>query len=64
MILNRLKRGQADPEELEALSNKVRSRAIETRRITHRMLRAGPPPPEAKKDPSPGHLSETPDKTR
>ncbi|MDT8386855.1 MAG: hypothetical protein RQ736_05035 [Thiogranum sp.] len=39
MILNRLEAGDMDPEELRALSEKVRTRAIETRRITHRILR-------------------------
>ncbi len=39
MILNRLESEHMDPEELQALSRQVRARAIETRRITHRILR-------------------------
>ncbi len=39
LILKRLEQGNIDPEELTNLGRKVRTRAIETRRITHRMMR-------------------------
>jgi hypothetical protein len=38
MALNRFKRGDADPQALESLCKKIRTRAIKTRRLTHRLL--------------------------
>ena len=39
LMLKRLEQGNIDAEELTNLGRKVRTRAIETRRITHRMMR-------------------------
>jgi len=38
MALNRFKRGDADPQVLESLCKKIRTRAIKTRRLTHKLL--------------------------
>lgn len=38
MALNRFKRGDADPQTLESLCRKIRTRAIKTRRLTHKLL--------------------------
>ncbi len=38
MALNRFKRGDADPQTLESLCRKIRTQAIQTRRLTHRLL--------------------------
>ena len=38
MALNRFKRGDADPRTLETLCRKIRSQAIDTRRLAHRLL--------------------------
>ena len=38
MLINRAKRGDVDPGTLEELCNKVRSQAIETRRIASRLI--------------------------
>ncbi len=37
MALNRFKRGDADPQTLEALCKKIRTQAIKTRRLTHQL---------------------------
>jgi len=46
MALNRFKRGDADPQTLEALCKKIRTQAIKTRRLTHQLL-----PPDDGSDP-------------
>jgi len=38
MALNRFKRGDADPQTLEALCKKIRTQAIKTRRLTHQLV--------------------------
>jgi hypothetical protein len=38
MALNRFKRGDADPQTLESLCRKIRTQAIKTRRLTHKLL--------------------------
>ncbi len=38
MALNRFQRGDADPATLESLCRKIRVQAIQTRRVTHRLL--------------------------
>lgn len=38
MALNRFKRGDADPQTVESLCRKIRTRAIKTRRVLHRLL--------------------------
>jgi len=50
MALNRFKRGDADPQTLETLCRKIRSQAIDTRRLAHRLL----PPAE-----EPGRTQDT-----
>lgn len=40
LMLKRLEQGDIDARELKELGRKVRTRAIETRRITHRILRS------------------------
>lgn len=40
MLINRAKRGDIDPKTVEELCNKVRSQAIETRRIASRLIAA------------------------
>ena len=40
MLINRVKRGDIDPGTVEELCNKVRSQAIETRRIASRLIAA------------------------
>ena len=46
MALNRFKRGDADPQTLEALCKKIRTQAIKTRRLTHQLV-----PPDDKTGP-------------
>ena len=38
MALNRFKRGDADPKTLESLCRRIRTQAIKTRRLTHRLV--------------------------
>ena len=46
MLMNRVKRGDIDPRTLEQLCNKVRSQAIETRRLANRLTRPRQGPPQ------------------
>jgi len=43
MVLNRFKRGDADPQVLEMLCRKIRTKAIKTRRMANRLSRPGKP---------------------
>jgi hypothetical protein len=43
MVLNRFKRGDADPQVLEMLCKKIRSKAIKTRRMANKLSRPGKP---------------------
>jgi len=43
MALNRFKRGDADPQVLEMLCKKIRTRAIKTRRMANMLSRPGKP---------------------
>ena len=45
MALNRFKRGDPDPEVLQSLCRKVRSRAINTRHLLNRLIRDSGKPP-------------------
>jgi hypothetical protein len=40
MLINRVKRGDLDPDTVEELCNKVRTQAIETRRVASRLIAA------------------------
>lgn len=50
MALNRFKRGEADPATLETLFKKVRSHAINTRRLASQLSRTAQPPQSGKPD--------------
>jgi hypothetical protein len=41
MALNRFKRGDADPQVLETLCRKIRTKAIKTRRMANSLSRPG-----------------------
>jgi len=43
MALNRFKRGDADPQVLEVLCKKIRTKAINTRRLANKLSRPGKP---------------------
>jgi len=43
MALNRFKRGDADPQVLETLCRKIRTKAIRTRRMANKLSRPGKP---------------------
>jgi len=43
MVLNRFKRGDADPQVLETLCRKIRTKAIKTRRMANKLSRPGKP---------------------
>jgi hypothetical protein len=43
MALNRFKRGDADPQVLEMLCKKIRTKAIKTRRMANSLSRPGKP---------------------
>ena len=43
MALNRFKRGDADPQVLEMLCSKIRTKAIKTRRMANKLSRPGKP---------------------
>jgi len=43
MALNRFKRGDADPQVLEMLCKKIRTKAIKTRRMANKLSRPGKP---------------------
>jgi len=43
MALNRFKRGDADPQVLQTLCRKIRSKAIKTRRMANKLSRPGKP---------------------
>ena len=43
MALNRFKRGDADPQVLQTLCRKIRTKAIKTRRMANRLSRPGKP---------------------